>query len=80
MQTISAAHSKFVNTVEVVYTLAEYPSGLIITGSNDQTIAVHNIETNETIAHLREHTANGKQSITFSTSSNVLDFMFSLAF
>jgi hypothetical protein len=63
-QTISV-HKKYVNAVTVVYTLEEYPNGLIITGSNDQTIAVHNIESNELIAQLHEH--QGAGSFSFQT-------------
>ena len=59
VQTISGAHTKFVNTAVVVYTLAEYPEGLVITGSNDQTIAVYSIQDKATIAHLREHQGPG---------------------
>ena len=57
-QTISV-HKKYVNAVAVAYTLEEYPNGIIITGSNDQTIAIHNIESNELIAQLHEHQGAG---------------------
>ena len=48
------------NAVAVAYSVEEYPNGLIITGSNDQTIAIHNIESNELIAQLHEHAGAGK--------------------
>ena len=53
-QTITT-HKKYVNSVVVVYSLEEYPNGLIITGSNDQSIAIHDIESNTPIAQLNEH-------------------------
>ena len=43
----------------VAYTVEEYPNGLIITGSNDQTIAFHDIESNKLIAQLKEHDGAG---------------------
>lgn len=58
-QTITV-HKKYVNAVVVVYTLTEYPNGLIITGSNDQTISVHDIESNADIAQFKEHDGAGK--------------------
>ena len=53
-------HKKYVNSVVVVYSVEEYPNGLIFTGSNDQTISVHDIESNKHIATLNEHDASGK--------------------
>ena len=52
-------HKKYVNSVVVVYTLEEYPNGLILTGSNDKTIAIHDIESNKTVAVLEEHDGSG---------------------
>jgi len=43
----------------VVYTLEEYPNGIILTGSNDKTIAIHNIESNEFLGILDEHQGSG---------------------
>ena len=57
-QTITV-HKKYVNSVVVVYTLEEYPNGLILTGSNDKTIAIHDIESNKTVAVLEEHDGSG---------------------
>ncbi len=53
-QTITV-HKKYVNTVAIVYTVEDYPNGLIITGSNDLTISIHDIESNKFIAQLQEH-------------------------
>lgn len=43
------------NAVTVVYTLKEYPSGLIITGSNDQTIGIHDIQSDQQLAQIKAH-------------------------
>lgn len=43
------------NAVVIVYSLPDYPNGLIVTGSNDQCIAVHDIESNVNVAQLKEH-------------------------
>ncbi len=48
-------HKKYVNSLAVVYTLPDYPNGLILTGSNDKTISVYAIETNEMVGLLEEH-------------------------
>ena len=58
-QTITS-HKKYVNAVTVVYTLPDYPNGIILTGSNDQTISIHDIESNVDIAQLKEHDGAGK--------------------
>lgn len=49
------------NAVAVVYSLPGYPNGLIVTGSNDQVIAIHDIESNSNIAQLKEHDGAGKK-------------------
>lgn len=61
-QTIQA-HKKYVNSVVVVYTVEDYPNGLVITGSNDKTIAIHDIESNKVIAQLEAHKEPGKINI-----------------
>jgi len=67
-QTINV-HKKYVNAVAVVYTVEGYPNGLIITGSNDLTIAIHDIESNKFITQLQEH--NGPVcSLYFDNHSN----------
>jgi WD40 repeat protein len=58
-----------VNAVAVVYSLKEYPNGLIITGSNDQTIGIHDIETNQQLAQLKEH-EGAVCSLYFDNNSN----------
>ena len=57
------------NAVAVVYSLKEYPNGLIITGSNDQTIGIHDIETNQQLAQLKEH-EGAVCSLYFDNNSN----------
>jgi WD40 repeat protein len=52
-------HTKYVNAVAVAYTLSEFPKGLIMTGSNDQTIAIVCLETSEVVAQLKEHDGAG---------------------
>ena len=52
-------HKKYVNALAVCYTLPAYPGGLILTGSNDKTISIHNIETNELVSVLHEHDGAG---------------------
>ncbi len=52
-------HKKYVNSVVIVYTLDAFPQGLIVTGSNDQTIAIHCIETSQLITQLKEHEGAG---------------------
>ena len=51
------------NAVAVVYSLPGYPNGLIVTGSNDQVIAIHDIESNSNIAQLKEHDGAGKKEL-----------------
>ncbi len=53
------AHKKFVNSLTVVYTVDGFPNGLVITGSNDQTICIFDIESNSIILQLSEHTGAG---------------------
>lgn len=48
-------HKKYVNALAVVYTLHDYPNGLILTGSNDKTVSIHCIETSQLVGVLYEH-------------------------
>lgn len=48
-------HKKYVNAIAVVYTLPQFPNGLILTGSNDKTVSIHDIETSELVGLLQEH-------------------------
>ena len=75
-------HKKYVNSVVVVYTLEEYPNGLILTGSNDKTIAMHNIESNEFLGSLDEHAGSGMTlSLAFIVASTIrLKLMCSFSF
>jgi WD40 repeat protein len=54
-----SSHKKYVNCVVVAYTLDGYPNGVVITGSNDQTIAFHDIESNKLLCQLKEHDGAG---------------------
>ena len=44
------------NAVAVVYSVADYPDGLLFTGSNDQTICIFDLKSNNMISQLTEHT------------------------
>ena len=55
-----SAHKKYVNAVAVIFSLKDYPNGLVVTGSNDQTICIHEIDTNELVAQLKDHDGAGK--------------------
>lgn len=48
-------HKKYVNAIALVYTLPAFPNGLILTGSNDKTVSIHDIQTSELVGLLQEH-------------------------
>lgn len=58
------------NAVTVIYTVNEYPDGLIITGSNDQSICIYDIKSNSVIAQVVEH--SGAVCTLSCTQSNLL--------
>lgn len=67
------AHTKYVNSVTVTYDVLDYPHGLIITGSNDQTIGIYDIKEGKVIANLSDHngsvcTLRCKEAILYSGS------------
>ncbi len=53
-------HKKFVNSVTVTYTVDGFQDGLVITGSNDQTICIFDVQSNSVISQLTEHSGSGK--------------------
>ena len=58
-------HTKFVNSVAVIYSIANYPNGLIVTGSNDQTIAINDAQSRQLLCKLKEHEGAGKFIFSF---------------